>query len=201
MEANPGTTNEACASVIVTKTKAASAALRAQVEHGASFATLAKQHSIDTQTASKGGAIGCAMPYEFAAPLNSIVAATHAGQVSQPIDFNGEWVLLEVTSRQPGTTEQAVTSIYAGQQAELGAALAAIMRSAEVQVSSQYGSWASIRSTSRVVPPVPPPPKLVPNPSANLGTTPTSAPSSITTPSIPTGSGSSGSGSTSGASG
>ena len=52
-------TTLACVSVIVVETKATAAALRSRIVRGASFAALAKAHSIDTSTAPKGGALGC----------------------------------------------------------------------------------------------------------------------------------------------
>ncbi len=169
VRAHPGTSEQACVSVIIVKTAAEAAALHTALEHGGSFSKLAKEHSIDTQTAPKGGAVGCGMSFEFAPPLGTVVANAPVGKATHPIAFNGDYVLLEVTSRSQVPVGEVVTALFAAHEAAVSSRVAALLSASPVQVSSQYGHWSSLRTLRRVIAPVPPPVALVPNPKANLG--------------------------------
>jgi parvulin-like peptidyl-prolyl isomerase len=162
-------TTLACISVIVVKTKATAASLRRQLLGGASFAALAKAHSLDTSTAAQGGAIGCLPDAEFSAPLNKDVAALTIGRVSSPISFSSAWLLLLLTQRRPETYAQLVSSLLTEEQGPLGNLITRLVRAATVEIDPQYGSWKTATSPPRVEPNPGPPARYVPNPSASVG--------------------------------
>ena len=176
--ANPSVGQMACISAIVVNTQAEAAALRGRALAGASFASLAKAHSIDTQSAANGGVIGCAQPSRFGAPLGTVITATPVGHISKPLKVHSVWVIIEVTGHQPVTTLQVVDGMAATVQPGFSAVVTAAMNRSHVQVDPQYGSWATIRNIRQVVAPVPPPPNLVPDPAAMIGPLePSAAPS------------------------
>jgi hypothetical protein len=165
----PNEASAACVSVIVVNTKATAASLRRQLLAGASFAALAKAHSIDTQTAPSGGAVGCIPDSDFSAPLNADVAALSVGRVSEPISFSSAFLLLLVTQRRPESRTALVSSLLTKEQSALSALIDHLVRSAKIQVDPRYGSWNLTASIPRVQPNPAPLARFVPNPGANSG--------------------------------
>ena len=87
-------------SLIATDTEAQANQLVAQLNAGASFATVAKASSLDTQTAANGGALGCTYTQaevEQALQLQSITVGQPIAPVQDP--STGQWVIYEVTSQ------------------------------------------------------------------------------------------------------
>ena len=168
---HPGLTSLACLSVIVSNTKAEAVSLRRQVVRGASFAALAKAHSIDTSTAAQGGAVGCLPDAQYTPPLNKVVAALAVGHVSSPVLFSSAWLLLLVTQRRPETFAQQVASLVSAENSQLSAAITQLVRSAKVEVDPQYGTWDLAAKPPAVRPNSGPPAKIVPNPGASVGPT------------------------------
>jgi len=165
---HPGELSLACISVIIVPSKSEIASLRSRIARGASFAALARAHSIDQTTAPNGGAVGCIPAAEFSSPLNKVVAALRPGRVSNAIAFHGDWLLLLLTGRHPETYAELVSSFLSKEQSQLGRTIAALIRSAEVEVDPQYGTWNKTASLPRVEPNPGPPAGIVPNPSANV---------------------------------
>jgi len=162
-------TTLACISAIIVATRAEAAKLRLQILRGASFAALARAHSIDTSTASQGGAVGCLPDSEFRAPLGTIIAALTPGRVSRPISFNSDWLLLLLTQRRPMSRAQVISALLTEEQSRLSRLLDSLLRSAKVEVNSQYGTWETKRNLPQVVPNPGPPADVVPNPRAASG--------------------------------
>ncbi len=162
-------TTLACISAIIVRTRAEAALLRLQLLRGASFAALARAHSIDTSTAAQGGTVGCLPDSDFRPPLDTIIAALTPGRVSRPIPFSSEWLLLLLTQRRPMTVAQVVSSLLTEEQSKLSRVLDSLIRSAKVEVDSQYGTWEARRSPPRVVANSGPPSDIVPNPRAATG--------------------------------
>jgi hypothetical protein len=159
----------ACVSVIETSTKATASSLHDQILHGASFAALARAHSINTATASQGGAIGCVPDSEFNPPLNTVIARLAVGGVSEPVSFSSDWLLLLVTSRQTQTYSQNVSSLLGQEQGAIGTFFPRLVRSANVVIDPQFGTWDTKASPPRVQANAGPPAAVVPNPGANTG--------------------------------
>jgi parvulin-like peptidyl-prolyl isomerase len=165
---------EACVSVIEVASKATALSLRSQLAKGASFASLAKAHSLDTSSAPNGGYIGCVADSEFTAPLGTVLAALSVGHVSSPVAFSSDWLLLVVTSRQAESYSELVSSLNASQQTTLNTVFPRLLKAAKVQLDPQFGSWVAKGSIARVVANAGPASAIVPNSSANLGTSVTS---------------------------
>jgi hypothetical protein len=165
--AHAGLMSLACVSVIEVAAKSTASSLRGQLLRGASFAALAKAHSADSTSAPQGGALGCIPDSEFTSPLDTDLAALKVGQVSSPISFSSEWLLLLVTKRQPESYPQQVTSLVASEQPVLNKVFPHLIKSASVQVDPQFGTWDTTSALSKVQANSAPPAAIVPNPSAN----------------------------------
>jgi parvulin-like peptidyl-prolyl isomerase len=161
----------ACLSVIEVASKKTALSLRQRLLKGASFAALAKANSVDSSTAPQGGAIGCVPDSELTAPLDTIVAGLALKTVSNPVAFSSDYLLLEVTAREPETYPQLVSSIVGLEQPTLGKFFPKLIKGAKVQLDPQYGTWDEKGSLARVVANPAPPAALVPNPAANAGPT------------------------------
>ena len=130
-----------CVSVLEVGTKKVATSLRSQLLRGASFAALARAHSIDQTTAPLGGAVGCIPDADFNAPLNTLIAGLTPGQVSSVVPFRTDWLLLLVTGRRAESSSQLISSLATKEQARLGAVIDGLIRSAKVAVDPRYGTW------------------------------------------------------------
>jgi foldase protein PrsA len=84
--------------------KATAEKVLAQIKAGSDFASLAKQYSIDTATASKGGDLGWpTTPYvaEFQAALDSLKVGMLSGLVQTPYG----WHIIKVTDERPAVQQ------------------------------------------------------------------------------------------------
>jgi hypothetical protein len=174
-----------CLSLIEVKSLGSAKSVEAAIAGGASFATQAQKHSLDTQTADQGGAIGCIPNNEdasLAAPLNTVIPNLKLGVVSAPISFEGAYLLLLLTSIEavplvedatfllPPAALFALGSSGTYETAELSAvetALAApVLDHEQVAVAPAYGTWQKVDGAWKVVPPSGPSSALMSNPTA-----------------------------------
>jgi parvulin-like peptidyl-prolyl isomerase len=155
--------------VIEVGAKATALSLRSQILGGASFAVLARAHSIDSTTAPEGGVLGCIPDAEFTAPLNKVIAGLTVGRVSSPISFSSDWLLLLVSRREPETSQQLIPSLVTQEQSALNTYFPRLLGSAKVEVDPQYGTWITKGSLARVQANAGPPADVVPNAGANAG--------------------------------
>ena len=184
-----------CVSWIVTSSQDLANSYVAQLQAGAAFSDIAKAHSLDTQTASGGGSLGCTFTQSQvlqalqiqAAPLSSPI-----GPIQDP--SSGAWEIYEVTSQtvaplaqvRSGVVQQLLQSSANGNR--IANEIQAFARRSTVSVDPQYGRWKA----QGVVAPVAPPAQYLL--SAVSGKTqtplptkkPTSVPGSTTTTTTPT---------------
>jgi hypothetical protein len=157
----------ACLSAAVFSSESAAQAGAAQVAAGTPFATLAAGTS-----ASGGGALGCDVLSDLITklPPEADLKSLATGVVSPPINDNGTYVLLQITSRTPTAYSKAKTAVEnAVQQAGATATqkrLASLERRSSVSVNPQYGVWVPVNAS--VLTPLTPNPSDVLNPSANV---------------------------------
>jgi hypothetical protein len=158
----------ACLSAAVFSSQSAAQAAALQVLGGTPFATVA------SNTASSGGGDqGCHVltELESALPPDANLKSLATGAVSAPINDNGTYLLLQITSRTPTPYSTAKADVAnAVQQAGAAATqklLTADERRSSVSVNPQYGVWVPVNAA--VLTPLSPEPTDVLNASANEG--------------------------------
>jgi PPIC-type PPIASE domain len=154
-----------CTDAIEVASRAKAEQLRMAILGGASFATVARQNSLDA-SASNGGELGCITASELTPPLGTTVASLPIGVISQPIDFSGEWLLFLVSSRRAPTLPQAAAEIVAAGTSSAAKEIDRFVAEAHVQVDPRYGTWTKVGTTYEVKAPKSPALRLLPNPSA-----------------------------------
>jgi PPIC-type PPIASE domain len=191
----------ACLSAAVYSSQSAAEAGALEVLAGTPFATVAAATS-----GSGGGALGCDIlsDLETKLPAAADLKNLATGAVSAPIDDNGTYVLLQITSRTPTPFSKAKAAVVnVVQQAGSTATqklLTADERRSSVSVNPQYGVWVPVSAS--VLIPFAPEPSDVLNPSANVPVVPVPAPASgssgagLGSSSTGTGTGTTGTGST-----
>lgn len=126
---------------ILVSSQADALAIAGQLQAGADFATLARQHSIDTGSAAQGGELGCLDNQQFVTGFEQVAQTQPVGQVSAPVQTQYGFHLILVRD-QPQTADLQ------------GLALSAVLglaRGAHVSVDPRYGTWD--RRNGRVIPP------------------------------------------------
>ena len=175
---HPAATSLDCVSAIEVASKAEATSIAAQVQGGASFATLAKQRSIDTASASSGGALGCVLPAQLATSLGAIVSALGSGQVSAPVAFGSNWVLFQLTSRAPASPAQVASVVLQAEAPKDSAIVVSALERIQVRIDPLYGRWVKASGVWQVLPPTGPPSSLLGNPKAVAPSNP-SGPSAL----------------------
>jgi hypothetical protein len=164
----------ACFTVAVFSSESDATAAKASVASGTPFSTVAS----GTQG---GGPQGCAV---LADVTSNLPSSAHLGtlalnEVSDPINDNGNYLLVEITKRTP-TAFSAVKSEVANAVLEAGATktqkvVDAAQKRSNISVNPQYGVWVPVPGTILV--PLAPAASDVPNAKANepATSTPSSA--------------------------
>lgn len=165
-KAHPKATSLECVSAIEVSSKAEATSLATQVRAGASFATLAKKHSLDQASAASGGALGCVLPSQIASSLGKTVAALGPGQVSAPVPFGSSYVIFQLTARKPAPPAEVANAVLQSQASKDTAIITAALQKVHVRVEPRYGSWKKVSGVWQVVPPKGPPSTLLANPAA-----------------------------------
>lgn len=79
-------------------------ALHKQIEGGADFSALAKEHSIDTGSATQGGDLGYFTQDQMVPEFAAVAFSLRVGEVSLPVQSQYGWHLIKVEDRQPAGT-------------------------------------------------------------------------------------------------
>jgi foldase protein PrsA len=166
-----------CVSHILVSSQSQAESIRAKIEAGASFATMAEKYSTDTSSAVKGGSLGCSAPGNYVAPFEHVADTIAVNQLSQPVQSQFGWHLILVTSRQRQVLDAATSAkivAYLQQQSPLTLFLTAQQATLSVHVNPEFGSWDP--ATGVVAPP---------SPGANSGIPTTTAAPAAAAPSTP----------------
>jgi hypothetical protein len=162
----------ACFTVAEYTSQTAAEAAAAQVTAGTPFATVAAQ-------ATGGGPQGCDILYGIAAdlPAGSDLETLALNTVSSPIAEDGDYLLVEITSKTPTPFTKARTEVNSAAE-NAGATLArtaidAAEKRASVNVDPRYGSWDP--TEAQILPPVSPAAVDVLNATVNSPATTTAA--------------------------
>ncbi len=161
---HPAEFDTACWTVGVYSSQSAAQASAAEVAFGTPFSQVAAK-------ATQGGPQTCEMLPIIASELPSTfkVASLPTGTVSAPIDDNGTYLLVQITSRTP-TSYAKAAPVVAEVVQEAGAkatqaAITAAERHSAVRIDPRYGVW--IAEQASVFTPLTPATSDVLNPSAN----------------------------------
>jgi PPIC-type PPIASE domain len=126
---------------ILVTSQAEAQAIAGQLAAGADFATLARQHSIDTGSAVQGGELGCLDNQQFVTGFEQVAQTQPVGQVSAPVQTQFGFHLILVRDQpQPADLQGLALSDVLG-----------LARGARVTLDPRYGTWD--RRNGRVIPP------------------------------------------------
>ena len=162
-----------CVSHILVADEATATDLKAQLDAGADFATLAQENSTDTGSGAQGGDLGCQAPGTFVPEFEAAIDEAEVGQVTGPVQTQFGYHLILVNSKgvQPFDDVKAQIRQQLEQPADdpLNGFLSEALADAEVEVNQRYGSWDAESMT--VVPPEGPatPSTTVADPSIDPG--------------------------------
>lgn len=117
---------------ILVKTKQQADQLYAQLQHGASFAALAKKNSIDTTSAPQGGKLTVAKG-QTVAPFDKVAFSLPTGQIAPPVHSRYGWHIIQAL----GDTKPAGTMTLAQVASQLKTQL---LKSKQANV---LGAWSS----------------------------------------------------------
>ncbi len=93
-----GKRKTASARHILVKSREQCEALKAEIEHGADFAELAKQHS-NCPSGKKGGDLGTFRERQMVKEFNEVVFSAELHRVHGPVKTQFGYHLIEITSR------------------------------------------------------------------------------------------------------
>lgn len=129
---------------ILVSSLAQAQAIKAQLDAGADFATLAAQDSIDTSSAQRGGELGCLDSEQFVQPFEQAAQTLPIGQVSDPVQSQYGFHLILVRD-QPQPVDLATVALTE---------VTGLAQGAHVTLDPRYGTWD--RKQGRVVIPTAP---------------------------------------------
>ena len=145
---------EVCASHILVATEDEAVVVTERLEAGEDFAMVATEVSIDTGTAPAGGSLGCNSAASYVPAFATAAAEAPIGEVTEPVETDFGFHVIVVESRTIATPEE--VQILMEQQAVSIATnewLLEAIRTAEVTVEAEYGTWETEPSPQVVPPP------------------------------------------------
>ncbi len=176
-DANQSQFTQNCASHILVDDEATATDLKAQLDAGADFATLAQENSTDTGSGAQGGDLGCQAPGTFVPEFETAIDEATVGEVTDPVETEFGFHLILVNSKGVQAFEdvedQIRTQLETPADDPLNTFLADALANADVEVNPRYGSWDP--ETQTVVPPEGPeaPTTTVAVPTVDPAATPT----------------------------
>lgn len=137
-----------------------------QLQAGGDFAALAKADSIDPGSAGQGGSLGCnsaASLQQFIAPFRDAVFSLPVGVVSQPVQSQYGWHLIEVTSKTQSTFDQSKSDISQKLSSPTDF-FTTELANAKITINPRYGEYIPGDPTSGQTPQIVPwPPNALPS--------------------------------------
>jgi hypothetical protein len=149
-----------CVSDIAVATQTEADQVVAKLKAGQSFATVATASSIDPQTASSGGQLGCNFTESRVLSALQVPSVT-VGQPVTPLQTSGgQWVIYEVTSQTVIPVGQAAPVVRddllhaTSNTQRVTAELLVYAHRSSIDVNPQYGHWSGASITPPPSPPV-----------------------------------------------
>lgn len=150
-----------CASHILVESQERAAALKAELDAGASFEDLARENSTDTQSAANGGKLECVSEGTFVPEFTQALDAATPGVVTGPVQtqFGFHLILLRERRVQPleEVADEIRQELLSSAQGEFAALVTEAAQKAEVKVNERYGRFdKKAGPTGAVIPPTSP---------------------------------------------
>ena len=165
---------------ILVKDQATAQAVETELAGGADFTKVAKKRSTDTQSAQRGGALGCIDGQQVDPKFTAAADATAVGQVSVPVQTQFGWHVIKVEDVSKAIPFDDVKGEIRADLTEQGpegiAKLQKLVAKAKVKVASQFGRWV-VKDGKGAVQPLTTTPSSGPGPTGSSSST-----SSTTTP-------------------
>ncbi len=142
---------------ILVASEASANAVVAELAAGQDFAQVAAKESTDTQSAQRGGALGCIDQQQIDPTFAAAAAATPVGSVSAPVHTQFGWHIIKVQDVAEALPFDAVKSEIRTDLVEQGPAgrkaLVKLMAAAKVKVAKRFGHWQVKDGQGSVQPP------------------------------------------------
>ena len=152
----------ACVSHILVATREKADDVRARVGRGEDYAAVAKAESSDTQSAQKGGELGCDINQQTGFVPEFLLAVFNqpVGEVGAPIQTQFGFHVIKVTARDvpqfDQVKKQARNKLTASGQEKLLTWLQETIGKAKIDINPRYGTFNKEGASPGVVPPVRP---------------------------------------------
>lgn len=145
-----------CSSHVLLETEAEADEVLELLEGGADIDEVAAERSIDPSAATNGASLGCSEPARFVPPFAAALEEGEVGEYTGPVESDFGFHVILVRARgdifdevAPDIRAQLESDAAPGNA--LGAWLQDAIASADVTISSRYGSWSA--ETGEVTPP------------------------------------------------
>jgi hypothetical protein len=161
-DAHPDDFAVACVSHILVGDQATANDIKARLDRGEDFGAIAKAQSIDTQSATQGGSLGCDISQAtgFVPEFLLAVFSQPVGQVGAPVQTQFGYHIIKVTSRDvpayDKVKDQARQKLAASGQEKLLTWLQDTVSKAKIEINPKYGTFNKEGSSPGVVPPARP---------------------------------------------
>lgn len=150
-----------CSSHILVETQEEAAKLKAELDGGASFEELAREHSTDTQSAQNGGSLDCQPKGTFVPAFSDALDAATPGVVTEPVQTDFGFHLILLKERRVQSIEEVEPQIrqelLSNAQGEFAQFVTEAAQGADVEVNERYGRFdKEAGPTGAVIPPTSP---------------------------------------------
>jgi PPIC-type PPIASE domain len=143
---------------ILLTSEASAQAAEAELAAGQDFKQVAAKESTDTQSAQRGGALGCIDGQQIDPTFAAAAAATPVGTVSAPVHTQYGWHIIKVENVAQALPFDSVKPEIRTDLVEQGPAgrkaLVTLMAAAKVKVAPRFGRWR-VKNGQGSVQPVP----------------------------------------------
>jgi foldase protein PrsA len=152
----------ACVSHILVPTQEKADEIKGRIGQGEDYATIARAESQDTQSAQKGGELGCDITQETGFVPEFLLAVFNqpVGEVGAPVKTEFGFHLIKVTSRNVPAYDQvkddARRRLTTAGQEKLLTWLQETVAAAKIEVNPKYGTFNKEGASPGVVPPAQP---------------------------------------------
>ncbi len=120
-----------CVSHILVATEDEATAIKAELDAGADFATIAQEKSTDPGSGAAGGELGCQSPDSWVPEFSAAMLTAEVGKVTEPVESQFGFHLILVTGSEANGEAAAQTAL----QNEL--------TGATIEVDEAIGSWVN----------------------------------------------------------